>query len=242
MQETIIPWEQTSNGLYARQKKVHPFSEKNLFPVKVTAEHKMDSVTVLSACFSDYTVVFEPHISVLIDKGSSVEFLGLYQLGFEYEGSDKESRILPNICFRYALWDKDRDFRDFHRAKNKREYIRTDKQLKVKSVFCSFDMYPETHRFVEDIVNLVQQGITLKSTSRPEHPWASVDLLVRDTIGLKLSYIPYINENATLEMWIEQWQHYFTQIDFAEGIKPESDFFISYLSSLKEYIERFPDI
>ncbi|HEU5378290.1 MAG TPA: hypothetical protein VFV38_22940 [Ktedonobacteraceae bacterium] len=241
MQEIILPWEQTSNGLQARLKVNHPFSKKNLFPVKVTAERKMDSIAILSARFSDDIAVFEPHVSLLLDKGSSMEFFGWYRSGFEHEEEREEAQWLPSFCLRYASWEKGRDFQHFHQATNKHAYIQGSQQVEAKSIFCSWEMYPELQRLLKDVVSLVQQGIPFQSVSRPEHPWASVDLLVRDTIGLKCSYVPSVHANAVLEEWIEQWEICFAQVNLAEGIKPEGDFRISYFLSLKEYIERFPE-
>lgn len=62
--------------------------------LKQIALAKLANITLMSAEFSGEKILFEPWVSLLVDAGSTVKFLGVYRLSFE---PDEDSATRPNL-------------------------------------------------------------------------------------------------------------------------------------------------
>ncbi|MHC4633461.1 MAG: hypothetical protein ACYS9C_19620 [Planctomycetota bacterium] len=229
-----LPWERNADGSYAELKSdLLPLKRAGL-GLKLLAIAKMMDVSVISANFNGHPVVFQPWVTVAIDCKTSLNFYGCYQLGYEREEGK------PDLCMRTCSWEQINDYEQFEQAKNKQEYVLSDKQLEVKSIFTTISDHQEVATLCDEVISMNLRGLSLEHCQRdrnkcielnceivsPSMPWST-----------SFAYNPRRFRNNLFEEWLSRWQSCFDGICFSAGFIPDKGSRISYKVSFLERID-----
>ena len=226
-----ILWEQTSDGSPAQLGKLPRVTKSGLL-LKGVAIAKMVDVSLISAEFDDIPVVFEPKVEVFLDEGTAAEFMAVYQSGFP---SEEHSRKLPSLCLRISRWNRNNDFKQFNRAKNKKEYLESDKQVKSNLVFTTPTVHSEIYQLTTEIIDIFRRGVALEAVNRTETHWHEIRCkVVDDTAAYAVSYTPFATKNELVEAWIMKLSEHFKKLAYQKGLLSDNGCRVSYNPSLRE--------
>ncbi len=236
-----IPWERLADGTSAH---VMGDTPEYILPVLSflrLSEEKMTSVGLISADFHNIPISFMLRIGVHLETRTYNEFLGLYLPDDEPDPQEERPEGLPTLCLRRASWHREGDDKRFRQAASMRAYVQNEQQLEAHIVFLTAEMAPAIIHLAEEARELVQQGITLRATSRAEPRWVQIGFRFQDEIRLVLSYIALTAQNDALEDWITQWQRHFAEADYSGGILPDQGCLIGYPYGVMDFVRHFPE-
>lgn len=245
MQE--IPWERTTDGRHAflAGKKGVPFIPALL--LWHLATEKMMELSVISADFEGRTQVFSQQLGVYLETRHGAEYWGVYAsdppTDEEVELAVESHLALPTLCLRHCLWDRKADIQKFLTSPNKRAYVQGKEQLDCRVVFVTSEAYPEVSDMLEEVEQIVYQGISIEQVERAKPQWNILRLKVAMESGVvfSLSYNLPLHKSEEVENWIEKWGRCLARFTSIEGVIPDQGCFISYPDSLMERLERFPE-
>jgi hypothetical protein len=219
------PWEHTAGGGPVRLSGPPQVRRMWLGGRRAIGLAKLADVTLISAEFGGVPVVFEPWVTLLVNRASSAEFFGAYQPAFPLDEGDEA----PSLCLRRSSWsqgarDEDGDL-----------LIEGDEgPIESQIVFTSRTERVDVVRLVEELVRLLTDGIRVRRTSR-EIEWEALSCSIADTRAVAtIAYSSLQTESPELEPWAWRWSDAFSRLD--EGVAPDDGCRISYRASLREVL------
>jgi hypothetical protein len=232
-------WEKTfgtSVGIYNAAKKIvfTPTLMKKL------AISKMIDVTLISADFHEYPVVFTPLLWVMLDSFSNVEFFGVYLNDDEDTNNSTELERLPSFCIRKAFWNRQEDIENFQLADDKKKYILGEKQTLSNVIFTGSKHYIEVKQLISEIIQSVKYGLNLQEFSRSESTNDEIKINISSGVFyLDFSYHPGVLKSDMLEEWIIRFRNCIESLPLNTGYFPDTNFRMSYRLSLFDQISNF---
>ncbi len=201
---------------------------------------KLRTVNIISADFQGETGVFSLCMSIsLVMNDDTEHWLGVYQSDAAEEDEQEQERHIPPFCLRRATWETKKDCSLFRRATNKKEYVKEKGAIEGRIMFGTPELYSEIGPLMEELEQLVRQGIALQPIEGTEFLWNRVRVDIRREISFSLEYSFNQGRNAPLEVLVERWYTSFSRIDVAGGIIPDTGCFISYSFPIEDVLERF---
>lgn len=202
--------------------------------MKRIALAKIADITLMSAEFGGDKIVFEPWVSLLVDAGSTVKFLGVYRLAFE---SDEDSATRPNLCWRRSTWNRDIDHEQLAEATDLRTYLTGDTQISSAIAFTRMAVQPALTDLIEQTITTFAHGMTITAAERAEMTWQTLRLdIADDRLICTIDYSPLLARSEQVETWAQTWIEYLDKLDAYETIQPDADIAVSYRRSLPEML------
>ncbi len=202
--------------------------------LKRIALAKLADITLMSAKFGGDKLVFEPWVSLLIDAGSTVKFLGVYRPAFE---SDEDSATRPNLCWRRSTWNRDVDHKQLAEAIDLRTYLNGDTQISSIITFTRMAAQPALTDLIERTITAFSRGVTIAAAERTDMPWQALRLdIADDRLIYTIDYSPLLVQSELVETWAQTWIEYLDKLDPHGAIAPDADISVSYRRSLPEML------
>lgn len=236
-----IAWEHLADGRNARFKRSKMDYRFETLAMLNLAIAKLTTVSVISGNFDGVTAVFEPSLSVLLTFDTRYEWLGMYQPGYPHEEVQVASHSFPTLCLRKAIWQTQYESERFHKAINKRAYIKQAGGIESHIVFLTDEMYTELQILSVQLEQMIRKGIDISTSTRDKKSWDSIEVKLNKELSFSLSYSSNVNGNEELERWVTKWHHLFTHVDYSGGLLPLDGCFISHSYPLEERLEMFSD-
>jgi hypothetical protein len=202
--------------------------------LKRIALAKLADITLMSAEFGGDKLLFQPWVSLLIDAGSAVKFLGAYRLSFE---SEEDSATRPNLCWRRSEWNRNVDHKQLAEATDLRAYLTGDTQISSIIAFTRMAAQPALTGLIERTIAEFSHGVTITAAERPDMPWEALQLdIADDRLIWTIDYSPLIVQSEQVERWSHTWIEFFDKLDPHDAIAPDGDIIVSYRRSLPEML------
>lgn len=202
--------------------------------LKRIALAKLADITLMSAEFGGYKLVFEPWVSLLVDAGSIAKFVGVYRLAFN---SEEGSVTRPNLCWRRSEWKRDVDHEQLAEATDLRDYLTGDTQISSVIAFTRTADQPELTGLIERTITEFSQGVTITAAKRPDMRWQALQLDIADErLICAIDYSPLLAQSEQVETWAQTWIEYLDKLDPHDAIAPDADIIVSYRRSLPEML------
>lgn len=202
--------------------------------LKRVALAKLADITLMSAGFGGDKVVFEPWVSLLIDAGSTMNFLGVYRLSFE---SEEDSETRPDLCWRRSEWNRDVDHEQLGEATDLRAYLTGDTQISSVISFTRMASQPALADLVERTITDFSRGVTITAARRADMPWKELQLdIADDRLIYTIDYSPLLAQSEHVETWAHTWIEFFDKLGPPDDIAPDGDITVSYRRSLPELL------
>jgi hypothetical protein len=227
-----IPWELTADGKAARLVRARPSPRGSALALRLMAVEKMTAVSLVSAEFGGWPVVFEPASEALVDSGARVDFMALYETALPGEG---DPAGLPAFCARRSVWVRDEDAGRLDAAASGNERPAAGSRIASRLVFLTRDEAAALVRLYEEAGSLVGRGVAVERARREDAVWH--DLRFMFTLGgtrFELSYSPFASKSEALECWARAWEEAFARLDFGGGRVPDDGCRISYAGTPPE--------
>jgi len=242
-QNLNLIWEKAycgKGGIYKSSKKLV------LTPtlLKRLAISKMTDVTLISADFQDNCVLFSPHVCLLLDFSSRLEFFGAYVADTsEEKNTNDKIDELPSLCIRKCFWSKSEDIEKIQLAEDKEEYILGEKQTLSNIIFLNSAKFPEVVQLMAEAIQLARHGIGFQEQHRSNAFYYEVNLDVTDNgFCCNFAYNPYRLTNSVLEAWIVKWHKCIGNLPHDIGYVPDDKFRMSYKLSLFDQVSKFGNV
>jgi hypothetical protein len=241
MKNLDLAWERLidgKTGIYKAPKKatLTPGLLRNL------AASKMVDVTLISANFFDELVFFRPRVSLLIESGYTLKFIGIYyseELSSADELNDTSENLseLPSICIRTGFWDGKKDFSEFMSSNDKENYILGVSQAETNIFFMQNEPNSSIENLTSETIKLVKDGISLHN-AYVKSEYSEINLTISDgNFCSNLTYDPRTLENIDLNNIINRWVQCLVGQNFQKLVTPDDTFRISYIRSIFDYID-----
>lgn len=222
-----LRWEVNQGGTAAEHHTGHFKARGYGYGVKLIAISKMMDVAVVSTDFTDYPIVFQPWVITAADRGTSVDFCGVYQR----EPEDGE----PDICVRRARWNEAVDRDQFKAAPDKLAYILSDQQVKIEATFGWLKECPSIKELAEEVEALVLAGCPVQRCRREAEQRSNLYVKVMSkTLPCvwDLTYGLEVLECERLEDWANRWLACAESLSFPSEFIPKHEIWISYTTTL----------
>jgi hypothetical protein len=218
-------WEQTTGGGPVRFSGPPQVRRMWLGGRRAIGMVKLADVTVISAEFGGVPVVYEPWVTLLVNRPSSAEFCGAYQPAFPLDDTPEA----PSLCLRRARWCQGR------RDEEGELLIEGDEgPIESRIVFTPGAEATDVTGLVEELVQLLDDGLRVRRTSR-ESDWEAVSCSIADARAVAtIAYSSLQTESPELEPWTERWSDAFSRLE--DGIAPDDGCRIGYRASVRELL------
>lgn len=202
--------------------------------MKRIALAKLADITLMSAEFGGDKLVSEPWVSLLIDAGSTVKFLGVYQPSFE---PDEDSATRPNLCWRRSEWNRNVDHEQLAEATDVRAYPPGDTQISSIITFTRIAAQPALTDLIERTITEFSHGVTITAAERTDILWQALQLdIADDRLIYTIDYSPLLVQSERVETWADAWIKFLGKLDPHDAITPDADIIVSYRRSLPEML------
>lgn len=224
-----IPWELNVSGVCATLK-TKKTVRKTPAKLKSEAVERMVGVSLVSAEFEGTPKVFEPKMWMLLQSGTSVEFIGLYTPSFS---SDEEDN-LPSVCVRRGVWSKGHQVDLFNT-----EFVSGDIGV-INTLFFKKDSVENLIGQLQNIEGYVSNGLKIVDSLKEEKgKWESVRLFINaDMLSLEIEYSPQVKNEKYLEAALTRLKEHLDKIGTNGAVPDKSSHRISYQESV---LDQFSD-
>jgi hypothetical protein len=231
-----LAWEVNRGGTTAElfRRGSQPRRRDYGYGVKLIALSKMMEVAALSTEFTDYPIVFEPWVVIAADRGSSIDFCGLYQRGFQPEEGE------PDLCLRRAHWKEEVDREQFRAAPDKQAYLRSDRQVTIETAFGLLQECPSLTELAGEVEGLILTGCSLRRCRRRAQERSNFYGKVRSKTlpySWDLTYALEVLKCPPLEAWADRWLACARSLRFPREFFPAGAIEISYATTLFDRLE-----
>jgi hypothetical protein len=236
MRNLSLVWEEATDdkvGLHKLPKKVN----LTMTLLKKLAISKMVGPRLISADFLNEPVSFRPRVCLLLEKFSTLNFIGIYYSD-EFDDVKDSSFDAPSLCVRVASWDGKQDIAKFQSADDKDAYILGSEQTSIRNLFCKRENYSDIMNLVSDSIALIQGGVVLQENTEVESEYSEVNFIVSEgSFRYDFAHDPRSYGNIFLDELIEKWIECLDGCRFENLVVPDANFRVSYNLSMFDQIE-----
>jgi hypothetical protein len=168
--------------------------------------------------------VFAPWLTTLIDRGTSMRFVGVYR-----------TDSTEWLCVRHSEWIREADLKRARRAPDLRAYLASGSQITDSFVFAQDR--PELVVATRRLLAALAKGITVAATGPRQVTWREVSVEVADDgFVTGVEYSPLTARSDVLESGLAPWLEVAEDAVAQGGIRPDGEITLSIRRSIAEIV------